>query len=139
MLAEARRVPVVLVGLGVVVAILVGYQIKKQQAAAVPRRQLEIVVGVAKPIVKDLDVKLAYTADVLPLQQVSVFSKVKVGIVVSNGVLLVEYINELRRRGAAGARSRAARGARAPPADPHDRARDRRGPASDGAGMGRGD
>ena len=57
-----HRVPVVLVALGVLVAVLVGYQIKKQQAAAVPRRQLEIVVGVVKPIVKDLDVKLAYTA-----------------------------------------------------------------------------
>jgi RND family efflux transporter MFP subunit len=94
-----HRVPVVLVGLGVLIAILVGYQIKKQQAAAVPRRQLEIVVGVAKPIVKDLDVKLAYTADVLPLQQVSVFSKVNgyikrlgadLGDFVKAGQLLVE-------------------------------------------------
>src|SRR5438552_12371965 len=59
-----HRVPVVLVGLAVVVLVLVGYRIKKQQASAVPRRQLEIVVGVVTPIVKDLDVKLAYTADV---------------------------------------------------------------------------
>lgn len=51
-----NRVPVVLVVLAVIVVILVGYRIKKQQAAAVPRRQVEIVVGVAKPVQKDLDV-----------------------------------------------------------------------------------
>jgi RND family efflux transporter MFP subunit len=88
-----HRVPVVLVGLGVLIAILVGYQIKKQQAAAVPRRQLEIVVGVAKPIVKDLDVKLAYTSDVLPLQQVSVFSKVN-GYIKRLGADLGDFVKE---------------------------------------------
>jgi hypothetical protein len=41
-----HRVLVVLLGLGVLVTVLVGYRIKKQQAAAVPRRQLEVVVGV---------------------------------------------------------------------------------------------
>ncbi len=71
-----NRVFVVLVALGVLVVTLVGYRIKKQQAAAVPRRQLEIVVGVVKPIRKDLDVKLAYTADVLPQKQVAIFAKV---------------------------------------------------------------
>src|SRR5713226_1132561 len=71
-----NRVFVVLVALGVLVVTLVAYRIKKQQAAAVPRRQLEVVVGVVKPIRKDLDVKLAYTADVLPHQQVAIFSKV---------------------------------------------------------------
>ena len=48
----------------------------KQQAAAVPRRQVEIVVGVTKPLRKDLDVKLAYTPDVLPNEQVAIFPKV---------------------------------------------------------------
>ena len=43
-----HRVLVVLLGLGVLVSVLVGYRIKKQQAAALPRRQLEIVVGVTK-------------------------------------------------------------------------------------------
>ena len=69
-----HRVLVVLLGLGVLVSVLVGYRIKKQQAAAVPRRQLEIVVGVTKPVRKDLDVKLAYTADVLPNKQVAIFA-----------------------------------------------------------------
>ena len=71
-----HRVALVLVGLGVVVVALVGYRIRKQQAAAVPRRQLEVVVGVTRPVRKDLDVKLAYTADVLPAKQVAIFSKV---------------------------------------------------------------
>jgi len=65
-----HRVLIVLLGLGILLSVLVGYRIKKQQAAAVPRRQLEIVVGVAKPLRKDLDVKLAYTADVLPTSPV---------------------------------------------------------------------
>jgi hypothetical protein len=70
-----HRVLVVLLGLGVLVTVLVGYRIKKQQAAAVPRRQLEVVVGVIKPVRKDLDVNLAYTADVLPNKQVAVFPR----------------------------------------------------------------
>ena len=68
-----HRVVIVVLGLGILIAILVGYRIKKQQAVAVPRRQVEIVVGVTKPILKDLDVKLAYTADVLPNKQVAIF------------------------------------------------------------------
>src|SRR5438477_577344 len=71
-----HRVFVVLVALGVLVAVLVAERVRKQQAAAIPHRQLEIVVGVTRPIRKDLDVKLAYTADVLPNQQVAIFSKV---------------------------------------------------------------
>src|SRR5438034_210733 len=94
-----HRVFVVLLALGTLVTTLVAYRIRKQQAAAVPRRQLEIVVAVVKPIRKDLDVKLAYTADVLPNQQVAIFSKVSgyikrlgadLGDFVSEGQLLVE-------------------------------------------------
>ena len=33
----------------------------------------EVVVGVIKPVRKDLDVNLAYTADVLPNKQVAIF------------------------------------------------------------------
>src|SRR5438874_5320648 len=94
-----HRVFVVLVALGVLVAVLVAERVRKQQAAAIPHRQLEIVVGVTRPIRKDLDVKLAYTADVLPNQQVAVFSKVSgyikrlgadLGDFVTEGQLLVE-------------------------------------------------
>jgi membrane fusion protein (multidrug efflux system) len=94
-----HRVSLVLVALGFVVATLVIYRIKKQQAAAVPRRQIEVVVGVVTPIRKDLDVKLAYTADVLPNKQVAIFAKVsgyikrlgaEPGDFVREGQLLVE-------------------------------------------------
>jgi RND family efflux transporter MFP subunit len=94
-----HRVVVVLLALGALVATLVAYRVRQQQAAAVPRGQLEIVVGVVKPIRKDLDVKLAYTADVLPNQQVAIFSKVSgyikrlgadLGDFVTEGQLLVE-------------------------------------------------
>lgn len=94
-----NRVFLVLVVLGVVVATLVAYRIKQQQAAAVPRRQIEVVVGVVKPLRKDLDVKLAYTADVLPNKQVAIFAKVsgyikrlgaEPGDFVREGQLLVE-------------------------------------------------
>ncbi|MBI4589782.1 MAG: efflux RND transporter periplasmic adaptor subunit [Candidatus Rokubacteria bacterium] len=71
-----HRVFMVVLGLGVLVVALVGYRIRKQQAAAVPPRQLEVVVGVTRPFRQDLDVKLAYTADVLPAKQVAIFSKV---------------------------------------------------------------
>src|SRR5438445_737372 len=94
-----HRVFVVLLALGTLVTTLVAYRTRNQQAAAVPRRQLEIVVAVVKPTRKDLDVKLAYTADVLPNQQVAIFSKVSgyikrlgadLGDFVSEGQLLVE-------------------------------------------------
>jgi RND family efflux transporter MFP subunit len=71
-----HRVPVVLVALAVVVVILVAYRIKKQQAAAVPRRQIEVVVAVVTPLRKDLDIKLSYTADVQANRQVAIFPKV---------------------------------------------------------------
>ena len=94
-----HRVLLVLIALGVVVTTLVVQRIKKQQAAAVPRRQIEIVVGVTRPIKKDLDVKLSYTADVLPARQVAIFPKVsgyikklgaERGDLVRDGQLLVE-------------------------------------------------
>jgi RND family efflux transporter MFP subunit len=86
-----HRVVIVLLGLGVLVATLVGYRIKKQQAAAVPRRQVEVVVGVTKPVRKDLDVKLAYTADVLPNKQVAIFPKVS-GYIVRLGAELGDFV-----------------------------------------------
>jgi membrane fusion protein (multidrug efflux system) len=86
-----HRVVIVVLGLGILITIPVGYRIKKQQAAAVPRRQLEIVVGVTKPVRKDLDVKLAYTADVLPNKQVAIFPKVS-GYIVRLGAELGDFV-----------------------------------------------
>lgn len=88
-----HRVFVVLLALAVLVTILVAQRIRKQQAAAVPRRQVEIVVGVAQPIRKDLDVKLAYTADVLPNQQVAIFSKVS-GYIKRLGADLGDFVTK---------------------------------------------
>lgn len=88
-----HRVFVVLLGLGVLVTVLVAERIRKQQAAAVPRRQLEIVVGVTKPVRKDLDVKLAYTADVSPQKQVAIFAKVS-GYIKRLGADLGDFVRE---------------------------------------------
>ena len=58
-----------------------------------------MVVGVVTPLRKDLDVKLAYTADVLPNKQVAIFAEVsgyikrlgaEPGDFVREGQLLVE-------------------------------------------------
>src|SRR3990172_9294986 len=86
-----HRVPVVLLVLGVVVVLLVGWRVKKQQAAAVPRRQVEIVVGVVKPLRKDLELKIAYSADVIPNRQVAIFSKVS-GYIKRLGADLGDYV-----------------------------------------------
>lgn len=88
-----HRVFAVLLGLGVLVTVLVAERIRKQQAAAVPRRQLEIVVGVTKPVRKDLDVKLAYTADVSPQKQVAIFAKVS-GYIKRLGADLGDFVRE---------------------------------------------
>jgi RND family efflux transporter MFP subunit len=92
-LLRRHRVFFVLLLLGVAVTVLVAQRIRKQQAAAVPRRQVEIVVGVAKPVRKDLDVKLAYTADVSPNQQVAIFSKVS-GYIKRLGADLGDFVKE---------------------------------------------
>jgi membrane fusion protein, multidrug efflux system len=88
-----HRVVLVLVCLGVVVVTLAGYRIKKQQAATVPRRRIELVVGVTRPLRKDLDVKLAFTADVLPAKQVAIFSKVS-GYIKRLGADLGDFVRE---------------------------------------------
>ncbi len=88
-----HRVFVVLLALGVLVTLLVAERVRKQQASAVPRRQLEIVVGVTMPVRKDLDVKLAYTADVLPQKQVAIFAKVS-GYIKRLGAELGDFVRE---------------------------------------------
>jgi membrane fusion protein (multidrug efflux system) len=94
-----HRVGLVLVILGIVVAGLVAVRLKGQQARAVTRQQFEVVVGVRLPARKDVELKLAYTADVLPDKQVAIFSKasgyirriaVERGEFVRPGQLLVE-------------------------------------------------
>ncbi|MBI4608210.1 MAG: efflux RND transporter periplasmic adaptor subunit [Candidatus Rokubacteria bacterium] len=94
-----HRLGAVLLILTIVVGGLVAFRLKNQQAQSVPRPQFEVVVGVAAPVLKDVEVKLAYTADVLPNKQVAIFSKVsgyirRIGVergdLVKPGQLLVE-------------------------------------------------
>ncbi len=94
-----HRITIVLLVLVIVVGGLVAFRLKSQKAYSVPRRQLEVVVGVTEPIKKDLEIKLGYTSDVLPDKQVAIFSKasgyirripVERGDLVKPGQLLAE-------------------------------------------------
>ena len=69
-------VRLVILGLVVVVGLLVVYRIKDQQARAVTRVRPDVLVGTLKPERRDLEIKLAFTADILPAQQAAIFSKV---------------------------------------------------------------
>jgi membrane fusion protein (multidrug efflux system) len=70
------RVGLALCGLVVVLAVLVVYRLKDQQARAVTRARPDVVVGVVSPERRTLEVKLAFTADILPANQAALFSKV---------------------------------------------------------------
>jgi RND family efflux transporter MFP subunit len=69
------RVTLVLVILTGVVAGLVVLRWKDQQARAVTRGPRELVVGVARPEQRDLEVILTYTGDVAPNRQTAIFAK----------------------------------------------------------------
>lgn len=75
-LLKRHRVGFVLLGLLVLVGVLVAYRLKEQQARAVTRVRPDVLVGVLNPGRRDLDVKLAFTADILAAQQAAIFSKV---------------------------------------------------------------
>lgn len=94
-----HRVTVVLLILVGVVAGLVALRLREQQARAVTRPPREILVGVAKPERRDLEVILNYTGDILANRQTPIFSKtsgyiraihVDRGQFVKAGELLVE-------------------------------------------------
>lgn len=70
------RVPIVLAVMLAVIVLLVFFRLREQQARAVGRGPREIVVGVAPPEQRDIEVKLLYTGDILPDRQTSIFSKV---------------------------------------------------------------
>ncbi len=70
-----HRVTLVLVALLGVMAALVVLRLREQQARAVGRGPREIVVGVAPPERRDLEVTLSYTGDILPNRQTPIFSK----------------------------------------------------------------
>ena len=75
-LLKRHRVGLVLLGLLVLIGTLVVYRLKDQQARAVTRARPEVLVGVVSPVRRDLDIKLAFTADIVAAQQAAIFSKV---------------------------------------------------------------
>ncbi len=93
------RVRLVLFGLLALIGVLVVYRLKDQQARAVTRARPDVLVGVLAPERRDMEVKLGFTADILPAQQAAIFSKVSGyirrihadrGDFVETGQLLVE-------------------------------------------------
>ena len=70
------RVRLAVLGLLVLMGVLVAYRLKDQQARAVTRPRPDVLVGVVTPERRDLEIKLAFTADILPAQQAAIFSKV---------------------------------------------------------------
>ncbi len=98
-LLRRYRVPAVLVGLLVVMGAAVALRLREQQARAVTRAPREVVVGVAPPERRDLEITLLYTGDILPNRQTPIFAKTSgyirklfadKGDFVKTGQLLVE-------------------------------------------------
>jgi RND family efflux transporter MFP subunit len=75
-LLRRYRIGLVLLGLLVLVAVLVVHRLKDQQARAVTRARPDVLVGVVTPERRDMEIKLAFTADILPAKQAAIFSKV---------------------------------------------------------------
>jgi RND family efflux transporter MFP subunit len=70
------RVRLVLVALLIVITLLVVYRLKDQQARAVTRPRPDVLVGVVQPERRTMEIKLAFTADIVPAKQAAIFSKV---------------------------------------------------------------
>ena len=75
-LVKRYSVRLTLLALLVLLGVLVLYRIKDQQARAVTRARPDVVVGTVLPERRDMEIKLAFTADILPAQQAAIFSKV---------------------------------------------------------------
>jgi hypothetical protein len=69
------RVGVVLLGLLVAVGFLVVYRFKDQQASVVTRPRPDVLVGVVTPERRTMEIKLVFTADVIPAKQAATFSR----------------------------------------------------------------
>src|SRR6266536_3647834 len=68
---------------GVVIAVLLvtacGFAVfwtRTQQARGATRARPDALVGIVSPQRRDIEVKLSFTADILPAQQAAIFSKV---------------------------------------------------------------
>ena len=75
-LLRRYRVRLALLGLLVLMGVLVAYRLKDQQARAVTHARPDVLVGVQAPERRNMEIKLAFTADILPAQQAAIFSKV---------------------------------------------------------------
>jgi RND family efflux transporter MFP subunit len=77
-MSHLRRHPFLTVaGLLVVTLVaLVAFRLVSSGAKKDPRKERVISVGTMSPVRKDLDVRLTYTADIQPFQQVNIFSRV---------------------------------------------------------------
>src|SRR5262245_56659448 len=75
-LLRRHRATLTLMAMLVGVSVLVVYRLRDQQARAVTRARPDVLVGVITPQRRDMEIKLAFTADVLPAKQAAIFSKV---------------------------------------------------------------
>lgn len=70
------RVWLMLLTMVAVMAGMVVYRLKDQQARAVTRARPDVLVGVIAPERRTMEIKLAFTADIVPAKQAAIFSKV---------------------------------------------------------------
>ena len=70
------RVGLVVLGILVLMGVLIVYRLKDQQARAVTRPRPDVLVGIVAPERRNMEIKLAFTADILPAKQAAIFSKV---------------------------------------------------------------
>jgi membrane fusion protein (multidrug efflux system) len=77
-MSRFKRHPVLtLAGIFVLTLVaLVAFRLVSSGAKKDPRKERVITVGTIMPVRKDLDVRLTYTADIQPYQQVNIFSRV---------------------------------------------------------------
>lgn len=75
-LLRRYRVGLVVFGILVLMGVLVMYRLKDQQARAVTRPRPDVLVGIVAPERRNMEIKLAFTADILPAKQAAIFSKV---------------------------------------------------------------
>lgn len=72
-----RRHPIVTLGIMLVVAVVALVALRLSSGAkSDPRKNRILTVGTMNPIKQDLDVRLTYTADLIPNQLVNIFSRV---------------------------------------------------------------
>ncbi|HQW90037.1 MAG TPA: hypothetical protein PK478_09305, partial [Nitrospira sp.] len=72
-----RRHPIVTLGIMLFVAVVALVALRLSSGAkSDPRKNRILTVGTMSPIKQDLDVRLTYTADLIPNQLVNIFSRV---------------------------------------------------------------